>query len=81
MRGGLPRVQRQHQPPLWKLRRLCLLRHWSSLLQRDMHLPEFGSEQLWRLRKRLPRIDPGLYPGDMRQLPAGLYILQQSGVY
>ena len=25
MPGGLPRVQRQHQPPLWKLRSLRLL--------------------------------------------------------
>ena len=56
MPGGLPGVQRQHQPPLWKLRKLHLLRHGDGLLQRDMHRSEFGSVQLRRLRKRLPRI-------------------------
>ena len=60
MRGGLPGVQRQHQPPLWKLWRLRLLSDGGGLLQRDMHGPEFGSEQLRRLRKRLPRIDADL---------------------
>ena len=67
MRGGLPGVQRQHQPPLWKLRSLRLLPHVGGLLQRDMHHCEFGFAQLRRLRKRLPRIDPDLHPGDMRQ--------------
>ena len=60
MPGGLPGVQRQHQPPLWKLRNLRLLPHGDGLLQRDMHRPEFGSEQLRRLRKRLRRIDADL---------------------
>ena len=78
MRGGLPRLQRQHQSTLWKLWSLRLLRRGNGLLQRDMHLPGFGSEQLRRLRERLPRIDPGLHPGDMRQLPAGLYKLQRN---
>ena len=60
MPGGLPGVQRQHQPPLWKLWNLRLLPHGDGLLQRDLHLPEFGSEQLRRLRKRLRRIGPVL---------------------
>ena len=37
-----------------------LLSDGGGLLQRDMHRPEFGSEQLRRLRKRLPRIDADL---------------------
>ena len=65
MPGGLPRVQRQHQPPLRKLRSVRLLPHVGRLLQRNMHRCEFGSAQLRRLRKRLPRIDSGLRPGDM----------------
>ena len=51
MRGSLPGVQRQHQPALWKLWSLRLLRLGNRLLQRGMHLPEFGSGQLRRLRK------------------------------
>ena len=50
MPGGLPGVQRQHQPTLWKLRSLCLLFRIDGVLQRDMHRCEFGSEQLRRLR-------------------------------
>ena len=57
MPGGLPRVQRQHQPPLWNLRSLFLLPHVVGMLQRDMHRCEFGSEQLRRLRIRLPRVN------------------------
>ena len=60
MPGGLPGVQRQHQPPLWKLRSLRLLRLWNGLLQRDMHRCEFRSEQLRRLRIRLRRADTDL---------------------
>ena len=56
----LPRLQRQHQSPLWKLWSLCLLRDRGGVLQRDMHKREFGFEQLRRLRKHLPRINPGL---------------------
>ena len=81
MRGGLPRLQWQHQPPLWKLRILCLLPHVGRLLQWDMHHREFGFAQLRRLRKCLRRIDAGLHPGDLRQLPARLYKLQRSGLY
>ena len=55
MPGGLSRLQRQHQPTLWKLRSLCLLRFGVGLLQRDMHRCEFGSEQLRRLRICLSR--------------------------
>jgi hypothetical protein len=77
MSGGLPRLQRQHQPTLWKLWSLRLLRDGNGLLQRDMHRREFGCEQLRCLRKRLWRIDPALHPGDMRQLPAGPYKLQR----
>ena len=77
MPRGMPRVQRQHQPTLWKLRSLRLLRLVGRLLQRDMHLREFGSKQLRRLRQRLPCIDAHLQPGDMRQLPAGPYSLQR----
>ena len=69
MPGGLPRLQRQHQPTLWKLWSVRLLPHVFGLLQRNMHRCEFGSAQLRHLRKRLPRIDPALHPGDMRQLP------------
>jgi len=60
MPGRLPVGQRQHQPPLWKLRKLRLLPHGDGLLQRDLHLPEFGCEQLRRLRVRLRRIDADL---------------------
>ena len=60
MPGGLPVGQRQHQPPLWKLRILLRLRHGDGLLQRDMYHREFGSEQLRRLWKRLRPIDPNL---------------------
>ena len=60
MRGGLPIVQRQHQPTLWKLRKLRLLPHRDGLLRRDMHLAEFGSTQLRRLWIRLWRCDPEL---------------------
>ena len=60
MPGSLPRMQRQHQPPLWNLRSLRLLPHVGGLLQRDMHFCEFGSAQLRRLRKRLPRIGTDL---------------------
>jgi hypothetical protein len=56
MHGSLPGVQRQHQPPLWKLWKLRLLSDVGGLLQRDMHGPEFGSAQLWRLRICLSRI-------------------------
>ena len=65
MRGGLPRLQRQHQPPLWKLRILCLLPHVVGMLQRGTHHREFGSEQLRRLRKRLPRIGALLQSGRL----------------
>ena len=71
MPGGLPVCQRQHQSPLWKLRILLRLRHGDGLLQRDMHEPEFGSEQLRRLRIRLRRIDAELHPGGLLRLPAG----------
>ena len=60
MRFGLPGLQRQHQSSLWQLWKLRLLSHIVDLLQRDMHLPEFRSAQLRRLRKRLRRIDPDL---------------------
>jgi hypothetical protein len=70
MPSGLPGVQRQHQPTLWKLWSLRLLPHRDGLLQRLVHLPEFGSEQLRRLRVRLPRIDPYMYRGGMLRLPA-----------
>jgi hypothetical protein len=60
MPGGLPGLQRQHQSPLWQLWKLRLLPHGDSLLQRDMHQPEFGSAQLRRVRERLPRIDADL---------------------
>jgi hypothetical protein len=70
MRGGLPGVQWQHQPTLWKLRSLYMLPLGDGLLQRDLHLREFRSEQLRRLRKRLPRIDPDLQPGRMLRLLA-----------
>jgi hypothetical protein len=53
MLGGLPGVQRQHQPTVWKLWSLCLLPIGVCLLQWDMHGPEFGREQLRRLRIRL----------------------------
>jgi hypothetical protein len=56
MHGGLPGVQRQHQSPLWKLWKLRLLSDVGGLLQRDVHVPEFRSCQLRRMRKRLPRI-------------------------
>ena len=69
MPNGVPRVQRQHQPPLWNLRILRLLPHVGRLLQRDMHHREFGFAKLRRLRKRLRRLDPGLHPGDMRSVP------------
>ena len=65
MPGGLPRVQRQHQPTLWNLRSLCLLPHVGGLLQRDMHRREFGFEQLRCLRKRLSRIDAVLQSGHL----------------
>ena len=55
MSGGLPGLQRQYQPSLWKLRILRLLPHGDGLLQRGMHLREFGLAKLRRLRKRLPR--------------------------
>ena len=71
MPGGLPGVQRQHQPPLWKLRSLRLLSHGDGLLQRDMHLREFGSAQLRRLRKRLRRIDPICNQGTCSGCPVG----------
>ena len=75
MPGGLPRVQRQHQPPLWKLRSLRLLPLGDGLLQRGMHRCEFGSAQLRCLRKRLPRIGADLQSGDMQhqqqKLPTG----------
>ena len=77
MCDGLPGVQRQHQSTLWKLRSLRLLRYGAGLLQWDLHLPEFGSEKLRRLRIRVRRADADLHPGDMRQLPAGLYELQR----
>ena len=57
MHGSLPGVQRQHQPPLWKLWSLRLLPDGDGLLQRDMHGLEFGREQLRRLRIRLRRGD------------------------
>jgi hypothetical protein len=60
MPGGLPGVQRQHQPPLWKLWSLRLLRLEDSMLQRDMQQREFGSAQLRRLRKRLRWTKPVL---------------------
>jgi hypothetical protein len=60
MPGGLPGVQRQHQPSLWELRKRRLLSDGDGLLQRDMYQREFRSEQLRRLRKRLPRIDANL---------------------
>src|SRR3954453_9404130 len=73
MPGSLPRVQRQHQPTLWKLRSVRLLPHVGRLLQRNMHRCEFGSAQLRCLRKRLPRISPDLQPGclqhQQQQLP------------
>ena len=56
MPRGLPRVQRQHQPPLRKLWSLRLLHRGDGMLQRDMYPREFGPEQLRRLRKRLPCI-------------------------
>ena len=77
MPGSLPRMQRQHQPTLRKLRSVRLLPHVGRLLQRNMHRCEFGFEQLRRMRTRLPRIGAVLHPGDMRQLPAGLYELQR----
>ena len=43
MRGGLPGVQRQYQPSLWKLWSLYMLSEFGDLLQRDMHGPEFRS--------------------------------------
>ena len=60
MPGSLPRVQRQHQPTLWKLWSLRLLRRGDGMLQRDMHLSEFGFAQLRRLRKRLRRTGANL---------------------
>jgi hypothetical protein len=60
MPGGLPKVQRQHLPPLWKLRNLRLLRQVGDLLQRDMHPSELGFAKLRRLRKRLRLTDPVL---------------------
>ena len=69
MRGGLPRLQRQYQSTLWNLWVLCLLPNVGGLLQWGLHRCEFGFEKLRRLRKYLPRIDPGLQSGDMRQLP------------
>jgi hypothetical protein len=51
MPGGLPRVQRQHQPNLWKLRSLCLLPHVVGMLQRDMHQSEQQLRPLRRLRR------------------------------
>jgi hypothetical protein len=65
MPGGLPRMQRQHQPPLRNLRSLRLLHHVSGLLQRSMHQREIGFTQLRRLRKRLPRIDAYLQSGRL----------------
>jgi hypothetical protein len=76
MPGGLPGVQRQHQPTLWNLRSLRLLHDVRSLLQRSMHQREVGSTQLRRVRQCLRRINSGVHPGDMRQLPAGIYKLQ-----
>ena len=75
MPGGLPGVQRQHQPPLWKLRSLCLLPHGDSLLQRGMHELEFGSAQLRRLRIRLCRVGANLQPGDMQWVSSGCHKL------
>jgi hypothetical protein len=76
MRRGLPGLQQQHQPTLWKLRELRLLPQVGCLLQRDLHLTHFGFEQLRCLRIRLCRIISVLHPGHMRPLPAGLSKLQ-----
>ena len=65
MPGSLPGVQRQHQPPLWKLRSLCLLRHVGGVLQWNMHRGEFRSEQLRRLWKRLSSIGAVLQSGRL----------------
>ena len=65
MPGGLPRVQRQHEPALWTLRSLRLLPHVGRLLQRNMHQREFGSTQLRRVRKRLPRVGALLQSGHL----------------
>ena len=65
MPGGLPSVQRQHQPTLWKLRKLLRLHYGDGLLQRGMHQRDFGSEQLRRLRKRLPRIGSDVQSGRL----------------
>ena len=80
MPGGLPGVQRQHQPTLWKLRKRRLLSDFGDLLQRDMHGFEFRSCQLRRLRIRLRCIDPELRPRDLLRLPAGhrLYVGQRK---
>jgi hypothetical protein len=50
MPGGLPRLQRQHQPPLWKLRSLRLLPHGDNLLQRFVRQSRQRRRPLRRLR-------------------------------
>ena len=65
MRGGLPRLQRQHQSTLWNLWIRCLLPHVGRLLQRDMHPREFRFAQLRRMRQRLRRIDTDLQSGRL----------------
>ena len=60
MPGGLPGVQREHEPTVWKLWSLCLLLGGDDLLQRDLHGLEFRSCQLRRLRKHLPGIGADL---------------------
>jgi len=56
MPGGVPGLQRQYQSPLWNLRSVRLLPHIVGLLQRHVHVREFGSEQLRRVRIRLLHI-------------------------
>ena len=46
MPGRLPGVQRQHQSPLWKMRKLRLLSDFRHLLQRDLHRLEVRSTEL-----------------------------------
>ena len=60
MPGGLPCVQRQHQPTLRKLRSLRLLHHVGRMLQREVHRIEFRSEKLRCVRICLSRIDANL---------------------
>ena len=77
MPSGLPGVQRQHQPPLWKLRKRRLLSHGDGLLQRDMHRSELGSEQLRRLRIRLRR-GTRMRERDLRRVHLSLHPVWRS---